>query len=195
MKHSKIINDDKYVLSEFADFSIIKDNLTIKQIEILDSVIRKINNNKIYLYYHKDGDSIIREAAMYTGITNSNYRPYGFELMACQWYYDIVDINVLIRAINECIAKDGTRLVVNGNEIINLIENGVENNGNISARYTDDDYVINIKDIVYCYKGGYVFTVMNNNKIKKYKICGTGNNKYFSINGNKIKIKSIKFIK
>lgn len=186
--------DNKYIISEFNDYNILKNSLTIAQLEVLDKIVRKIYSGKIYLYYHRDknGDiDIMRN--MYTYVY-AGFKPYGCEMAVYLWVKQLIDVQRLISVIHKCVSVDGKKIIDNEYDLINYIADGIVLKGDLYAKYLDDDFELYIKDIVYNDKYRFVFCIMENGVIKRFKVHSNGTRAYFNFNDNKIKLSKLIYL-
>lgn len=182
-----------YLISDYEDFDLIKNSLTRGQIEVLDKIVRKIVCGKIYLYYHKDNCGNKIYTGLYTGLY-AGHRPYGCELIICMWYEGEIGVEAVINSIRNCVTEDGKRILKDAYDEINYIGDGVAAIGPMYAMYTDDDLKIYIKEILCCKGNKFVFVVMDNNTLKRYKVHGNGRQMYFNYNDNKIKLSKLEYL-
>lgn len=183
----------KLVLADYEDYNIFRENLSTNQLLVLDKMIKHIENNKIFLYYHKTADGDIDLAKpIYTGL-KAAYKPFGCELAVLKWYYKIITAQELIWYIERYVTKDGKKTDDEPYSVINYISEDLAGYEPFYAVYRDGMYSLYIQEILYASTGLYVFVVLSTGLLKRMAIRGNGRQAYFNWNGNKIKLSKLKY--
>ena len=184
-----------HIISEMPNYDILRTSLTVAQLDILDKIVRRIEANKIHLYYHKNdinGD-IDMSKPMYIGL-HANQIPFGCEMTVYKWYLNIVGVQELISSVRYCISNGGKRIFSDSYDLINYIGDGIIAKAPFFAKYIDKEYIIYVKDILYCNNDLYVFAVLDNVIIKRFKVHGRGRQMYFNFNDNRIKLSKLEYL-
>lgn len=184
----------KLVLADYEDYNIFRENLSKNQLIVFDRIIKHIENNKIFLYYHKtaEGDIDLTKP-IYTGL-GAAYRPFGCELAVLKWYYKIITAQELLWYIERYVTKDGKRTEGEHYTNINFISGDLAVYEPFYAVYQDGMFSLYIQEMLYTNMGLYVFVVLGNGLLKRVVVNGNGRQSYFKWNGNKIKLSKLKYL-